>query len=68
MIRNFLLILTTAIAFSSVCFVGQASAAQYSPNFKGTEITEFVNIVGKNLKKTMIVDPNVRGKSECAQL
>jgi len=62
MIRNFLLIITTAIAFSSVCFVGQASAAQYSPNFKGTEITEFVNIVGKNLKKTMIVDPNVRGK------
>nr|WP_152647396.1 type II secretion system secretin GspD [Thalassomonas viridans] len=37
-------------------------AAQYSPNFKGTEITEFVNIVGKNLKKTMIADPNVRGK------
>ena len=62
MIRNFLLILTTAVAFSCVCFVGQASAVQYTPNFKGTEITEFVNIVGKNLKKTMIVDPNVRGK------
>ena len=39
-----------------------ATAANYSPNFKNTEITEFVNIVGKNLKKTMIVDPNVRGK------
>ena len=62
MIKNILLLLTTAIAFSSLCFVGQVSAAQYSPNFKGTEITEFVNIVGKNLKKTMIVDPNVRGK------
>jgi len=37
-------------------------ATQYSPNFKGTEITEFINIVGKNLKKTIIVDPNVRGK------
>lgn len=37
-------------------------AAEYSPNFKGTEITEFINIVGKNLKKTIIVDPNVRGK------
>lgn len=38
------------------------SAAEYSPNFKNTEITEFINIVGKNLKKTIIVDPNVRGK------
>lgn len=37
-------------------------AAEYSPNFKNTEITEFINIVGKNLQKTIIVDPNVRGK------
>ncbi|WP_281492514.1 type II secretion system secretin GspD [Lacimicrobium sp. SS2-24] len=38
------------------------SAAEYSPNFKGTDIDEFINIVGKNLKRTIIVDPNVRGK------
>ncbi|WJG09295.1 type II secretion system secretin GspD [Aliiglaciecola sp. LCG003] len=38
------------------------SAAEYSPNFKNTEITEFINIVGRNLNKTIIVDPNVRGK------
>ncbi|MBT0587852.1 type II secretion system secretin GspD [Alteromonas oceanisediminis] len=38
------------------------SAAEYSPNFKDTEISEFINIVGKNLQKTIIVDPNVRGK------
>ena len=38
------------------------SANEYQPNFKNTEITEFINIVGKNLKKTIIVDPNVRGK------
>lgn len=38
------------------------SAADYSPNFRNTEIGEFINIVGKNLKKTIIVDPNVRGK------
>jgi general secretion pathway protein D len=38
------------------------SAAEYSPNFKDTEISEFINIVGKNLKKTIILDPNVRGK------
>ena len=36
--------------------------AQYSPNFKNTDINEFIAIVGKNLKKTIIVDPNVRGK------
>jgi general secretion pathway protein D len=32
------------------------------PNFKETDINEFINIVGKNLKKTIIIDPNVRGK------
>jgi len=55
-------VLRSAIIFSSTFAVGQASAAQYSPSFKNTEIVEFVTIVGKNLKKTMIVDPNVRGK------
>ncbi len=38
------------------------SAAQYSPNFKNTDINEFIAIVGKNLQRTIIVDPNVRGK------
>ena len=52
----------TATMVNCVLFSAAASAANYSPNFKNTEITEFVNIVGKNLKKTMIVDPNVRGK------
>jgi general secretion pathway protein D len=56
------LVLFTSLSFSSIMFVAQSHAAQYSPNFKGTEITEFVNIVGKNLKKSMIIDPNVRGK------
>jgi len=32
------------------------------PNFKETDINEFINIVGKNLERTIIVDPNVRGK------
>ncbi|MFT4993153.1 MAG: general secretion pathway protein D [Paraglaciecola sp.] len=48
-----------AALFSASTFL---SAADYSPNFKNTEISEFINIVGKNLKKTIIVDPNVRGK------
>ncbi|WP_333606962.1 type II secretion system secretin GspD [Arsukibacterium sp.] len=38
------------------------SEVQYSPNFKGTDINEFINIVGMNLKKTIIVDPQVRGR------
>ncbi|MBU2280735.1 MAG: type II secretion system protein GspD, partial [Gammaproteobacteria bacterium] len=39
-----------------------AAAVEYQPNFKGTEINEFINIVGKNLNKTIIVDPQVRGR------
>lgn len=52
----------TAVMFNGVLLCTKVEAAEYSPNFKGTEIAEFINIVGKNLKKTMIVDPNVRGK------
>lgn len=39
-----------------------AMAAEYSASFKGTDINEFINVVGKNLNKTVIVDPSVRGK------
>ncbi|MCE2594756.1 type II secretion system secretin GspD [Motilimonas cestriensis] len=38
------------------------SAAEYSASFKGTDINEFINIVGKNLNKTIIIEPSVRGK------
>ncbi len=38
-----------------------AIAAEYSASFKGTDIQEFINTVGKNLNKTIIVDPGVRG-------
>ncbi|WP_376707892.1 type II secretion system secretin GspD [Parashewanella spongiae] len=37
-------------------------SAEYAANFKGTDIQEFINIVGKNLNRTIIVDPTVRGK------
>ena len=52
------------IALGSAFFAVSTSisASDYSPNFKNTEIGEFINIVGKSLKKTIIVDPNVRGK------
>ncbi|WP_341659525.1 type II secretion system secretin GspD [Vibrio sp.] len=37
-------------------------ANEYSASFKGTDIQEFINIVGRNLEKTIIVDPSVLGK------
>ncbi len=51
-----------AVLFNLFLFCAQVQAATYSPNFKNTEIVEFINIVGKNLNKSMVVDPNVRGK------
>ena len=45
-----------------LAFSATVMAVEYQPNFKGTEIEEFINIVGKNLNKTIIVDPTVRGK------
>ena len=41
---------------------GPLAAAQYTASFKNTEIGEFINIVGRNLGKTVIIDPGVRGK------
>ena len=60
-LKNISLVFVTALSINAA-LITVAQAANYSPNFKNTEITEFVNIVGKNLQKTMIVDPNVRGK------
>ncbi len=57
-----LVTLTVAIPVTLTLTSASAMATQYSPNFKGTDMIEFINIVGKNLKKTIIVDPNVRGK------
>lgn len=39
-----------------------ALAAEFSASFKGADIQEFVEIVSRNLGKTIIVDPAVRGK------
>ncbi|OSN03699.1 type II secretion system protein GspD [Lonsdalea iberica] len=35
--------------------------AEFSASFKGTDIQEFINTVSKNLNKTVIIDPSVRG-------
>lgn len=50
----------TALCTALLCM--SVTAAEYMPNFKDTDINEFINIVGKNLERTIIVDPNVRGK------
>ncbi|MEW9797726.1 type II secretion system secretin GspD [Alteromonas sp. CYL-A6] len=50
------------VALCSALMCVSATAAEYMPNFKDTDINEFINIVGKNLERTIIVDPNVRGK------
>jgi len=47
---------------SSLLMSPVAIASEFSASFKGTDIQEFVNIVGRNLEKTIIVDPSVRGK------
>lgn len=36
-------------------------AAEFSASFKGTDINEFINTVSKNLNKTVIVEPGLRG-------
>ena len=53
--------LTVSIAIP-VAPVAAQEEVMYSPNFKGTDINEFINIVGMNLQKTIIVDPQVRGR------
>lgn len=50
------------LSSASVVTPVYAADTQYSPNFKGTDINEFINIVGKILGKTIIIDPSVRGK------
>ena len=48
-------------AVLSVSHVGSLLAAEYSASFKNADINEFINIVGKNLSKTIVLDPTVRG-------
>lgn len=47
---------------AAMLLASSLSAAEYSASFKGTDLQEFINIVGKNLNKTIIMDPGVRGK------
>ena len=55
--------LIAGLVASAALFTQQSAwSEQYAANFKGTDIQEFINIVGKNLNKTIIVDPTIRGK------
>ena len=54
----------TMIFIAFLCAVGGCQSAfstEFSPNFQDADIEEFINIVGKNLHKTIILSPNVRG-------
>ncbi|AGH80121.1 general secretion pathway protein D [Psychromonas sp. CNPT3] len=46
----------------SCLIASSALATEYSASFKNADINEFINIVGKNLHKTIILDPAIRGK------
>nr|WP_268842490.1 type II secretion system secretin GspD [Photobacterium phosphoreum] len=52
----------SALLLASGLFCSQAMADELSANFKGTDIQEFINIVGRTLHKTIIIDPAVRGQ------
>ncbi|MEC6816259.1 type II secretion system secretin GspD [Photobacterium toruni] len=52
----------SALLLASGLFCSQAIADELSANFKGTDIQEFINIVGRTLHKTIIIDPAVRGQ------
>lgn len=58
--RIWLTRMSVAICTALMCV--QAAAIDRMPKFQDTDINEFITIVGKNLQKTIIVDPNVRGK------
>jgi len=48
--------------FTLCSLTSTVSATEYSASFKNADINEFINIVGKNLQKTIVLDPAVRGK------
>ncbi|MBR7630539.1 MAG: GspD family T2SS secretin variant ExeD [Aeromonas popoffii] len=51
-----------ATVAAALMMAGSAWATEYSASFKNADIEEFINTVGKNLSKTIIIEPSVRGK------
>lgn len=58
MLQRIFKIFTIAFCLQSL----PIQALEFSASFKNVEISEFINITGKNLNKTIIVEPQVRGK------
>lgn len=54
--------LLACLVASALAVAPTLPAAEFSASFKNSDIQEFINTVGKNLNKTIIVDPAVRGK------
>lgn len=61
-IKNWLFAASLGLATSAYTFGPVAIAQEYAASFKNTDITEFIQVVGRNLGRTIIIDPNVRGK------
>ncbi|WP_413113144.1 type II secretion system secretin GspD [Thaumasiovibrio sp. DFM-14] len=53
---------TAALLLIGLTAIPGWAQEQFSASFKGTDIQEFITIVGRNLEKTIIVDPAVRGR------
>ncbi|WP_421207508.1 GspD family T2SS secretin variant ExeD [Aeromonas enteropelogenes] len=47
---------------AALMMAGSAWATEYAASFKNVEIEEFINTVSKNLNRTVIIEPSVRGK------
>jgi len=50
--------LLLVMALNAPC---SAHAENYTASFKNTDIQEFINTVSKNLNKTIVIDPGVKG-------
>ncbi|HET8817070.1 MAG TPA: type II secretion system secretin GspD [Pseudidiomarina sp.] len=53
---------TSAVSYAQAQRSAAEEPVEYAASFKNTDITEFIQVVGRNLGKTMIIDPDVRGK------
>ncbi|CUS47260.1 MAG: type 2a secretion system secretin GspD [Idiomarinaceae bacterium HL-53] len=56
-----------AAVFATTPAFGQQAASssaseEFSASFRNTDINEFIQVVSRNLEKTIIVDPEVRGR------
>nr|WP_086938381.1 type II secretion system secretin GspD [Thaumasiovibrio occultus] len=53
---------SVALLLASLTMGDAWAQEEFSASFKGTDLQEFIEIVGRNLEKTIIIDPSVRGR------